>query len=437
MAGSRPNVLFVCVDAMRSDFTLGEYGTDKRFFEFFEREGTVFDTMISAASSTTPCVASFMTGRYPPDHGVLSLREFKLDDVTTLAQRFAAAGYATSAHVCGPITADTGLDAGFDTYDHRERDRTVYTDWYDRFLAELSGVREPWFTYLHLWEAHDPRQMPPDRRADELAYDASVRGVSEKLFDLLAAVDLDDTIVAVTGDHGESFADGTLRNRAAIIALDQLPIPFTGRRTKEARRWVADRYLEPNGINTEPFHNGLRRLSGVAFPNDFHRLGHGFHVYDFLTRVPFVIAGSGVPTGERIGRQVRQIDVFPTLLSAAGFEGSVDVDARDLLADPPEPRPAHVRAVGAFESSAKWLDGVRHDGWKFVKGRERPLRQLFDLDSDPLELHDVSGDHPEKAAELEAMVDELVERERESPDRNHSEEAEARMTDRLEDLGYL
>jgi len=35
------------------------------------------------------------------------------------------------------------------------------------------------------------------------------------------------------------------------------------------------------------------------------------------------------------------------------------------------------------------------------------------------------------------MVDELVERERESPDRNHSEEAEARMTDRLEDLGYL
>lgn len=433
-----PNVLFVCVDAMRSDFALGEVGADKPFFEFFEREGMVFDTMVAAASSTTPCVASYMTGQYPPDHGILSLRDFNLDDgVTTLAEVFDAAGYETNADVCGPITSDTGLDAGFDAYDYRERDRTVYTDWYDEFTSQLTASSEPWFTYLHLWEAHVPRCPPPDADPDELEYEASVRGVAEKLSDLLEAVDLEETVVAVTGDHGESIYDGTLRNKAAVIGLNQVPIPFTDLRTLHVRSGFYERYLHSNGIELEEFYNGLRRFSGVEFPNALHRTGHGYHVYDFLTRVPFVIAGPGVPEGTRVGSQVRQVDVFPTLLSAADLDLPTDVAGQDLLAETIDHRPAHLRAVGAFDSEDRWLDGVRYDGWKFVRGRERSLRQLFDLDADPHELRNVVDEHPAKAAELESLVDDLVGREGHGADQVVPEEAEERMTSRLHDLGYL
>ncbi|MFB6143175.1 MAG: sulfatase [Halorientalis sp.] len=438
MSAARSNVLFVCVDAMRSDFALGDYGSEKSLFEFFEREGTVFDTTVAAASTTSPCVASYMTGNYPSDHGILSLTDFRLDErATTLAEVYRDAGYDTAAHVTGPITADTGLDAGFEEYEHREEDRTVYTDWYEDLKADVADTDGPWFRYVHLWEAHIPKDLPPDADPDELEYEAAVRGVAERLEELLEVVDLDDTIVAMTGDHGESVEDGTLRNRA-VLALDRAPIPFTDAYLRNVRRSVYDEYLRPRGIEPEGFYNSLRRFSAVDFPNALHAVGHGYHVYDFLTRVPFVLAGAGVPADGRVSEQVRQVDLFPTLLSAAGVEPPAAVAGQDLLDGDVEHRPAYTRACGAvLRSKENWLDGVRYDGWKFVKGRERSLRQLFDLEADPEELDNVVDEYPEKAAELEAIVDEFVAREEQVADREIDADAEARMTERLEDLGYL
>lgn len=432
----RPNVLFVCVDALRSDFALGDFGADKPLFECFEREGTVFDTTIAAASSTTPAVASYMTGEYPPDHGVLSLRDFTLgEDVTTLAEVFDDAGYRTTADVCGPITSDTGLDAGFDEYRHREKDRTVYTDWFEDFRSRLSNSPEPWFTYLHLWEAHIPWTAPPDARSDELTYDAAVRGVAEKLAELLSVVDLEETVVVVTGDHGESIYDGTLRNKVAVLGLNAVPLPFTDASTGDLRHAVYERFLRPNGIELADVYNRLRRFGGAEFPNAVHRWGHAYHVYDFLVRVPFAVAGPGVPADGRVGTQVRQVDLFPTILSVAGLEPPAEVAGQDLLDGEIARRPAHTRAVGAYDDETMWLDGVRHDGWKFVTGRGRSLRQLFDLESDPHELRNVVDEYPEKAASLESLVDSHVARERR--DDEVSEEAEKRMTQRLQELGYL
>jgi len=434
----RPNVLFICVDAMRSDFALGEYGGEKPLFQCLEREGLAFDTVIASASSTTPCVASYMTGYYPADNGVLSLRNFSLDDrVTTMAEVFDDAGYETRGYVCGPITADTGLDAGFDSYKYREKETTVYTDWYDEFLSEMASTREPWFTYLHLWEAHLTRDVPPDADPDALQYDASITGAADKLTELVEIVDLEETIVVVTGDHGESIYDGTLRNKAAVIGLRQIPIPFLDMRIKHIRKSIYDRYLQPRGIEPEELYNSLRRFSGVEFPSALHRPGHSYHVYDFLTRVPLILAGPNVPDGERVSSQVRQVDIYPTLLAAAGLEPPADVEGQDLLADSFVHEPAHTRAVGAFGEQDMWLDGVRYDGWKFVKGRGRSLRQLFDLESDPHEIHNVIDEYPEKAAEMESMVDDMIAREERDSHGDISEAAERRMTNRLQDLGYL
>ncbi|MFB6139930.1 MAG: sulfatase [Halosimplex sp.] len=437
MTADRPNVLFVCVDALRSDFALGDFGSDKPLFEWFRREGTTFDTMIAAASSTTPCVASYMTGTYPPEHGVLSLRDFNLDDgATTLAEVFADAGYDTRGHVTGPITADTGLDAGFDTYDYRKRDVTIYTEWFDELKRDVAETDGPWFKYVHLWETHVHRDFPPDATDDEIEYDASVRGVAEKLEALLDVVDLDETVVAVTGDHGETIRDGTLRQNASVIGFNQVPIPLTDKRTRHVRDDVYRKYLRPRGIELEDYYNALRRLSATDFPNAFHRVGHSHQVYDYLTRVPFVLAGADVSPGRAVSDQVRQVDVFPTLLSAAGLDAP-DVTGQDLLEEPIEHRPAYIRGVGSDRDRGRWVDGVRYDGWKFARGRDRELRQLFDLEADPKELRNVVDDHPETARRLEAMVDEHVARERDVAGGDISEEAEERMTDRLEELGYL
>lgn len=60
---------------------------------------------IAAASTTTPAVATHMTGSYPDRH----------DGVTTPADVFGRNGYRTLAHVTGPIVEETNFDSGFDT----------------------------------------------------------------------------------------------------------------------------------------------------------------------------------------------------------------------------------------------------------------------------------------------------------------------------------
>lgn len=436
MRENKPNILFICIDSMRSDFSFGNFGSYKPFFKRFEDNGAVFDTMISSASSTTPCVAGYMTGEYPPEHGIHSLRDFSLDsDVTTLAEHFKSAGYVTTAHVCGPITRDTGLDTGFDNYEYRDRNQTVYTEWFEDFKTNLASASKPWFTYLHLWEPHIHRDLPHDVTVDEIEYDASLRGAAKKLDELRSVVDLEKTVIAVTGDHGESFYDGTARQKATIIGLNKIPIPFTSLRTRNIRSIAAEKIFRPRGIEPESYYNSLRRLSKSDFPNAFHREGHGYQIYDFLITVPFALAGPNIPSQMSLDSQVRQIDIFPTLLAAAGLDVPEDIEGEDLLEGTISSDIAHIRAVGAFQDSDMWLDGVRTGDWKFIKGRERPLRQLFNLQNDPYELTNVVSEHPKKAAELEMLVDQFVSREQ--TDKTPNKEAEQRMNKRLKDLGYL
>src|SRR4051794_18572036 len=42
---------------------------------------------------------------------------------------------------------------------------------------------------------------------------------------------------------------------------------------------------------------------------------HGVFLYDATMRVPFLLAGPGVPGGKVVEDQVRSIDVMPTLLA--------------------------------------------------------------------------------------------------------------------------
>ena len=70
---------------------------------------------VSSASSTTPCVASLLTGTYSFVHGIRSIFGLKLNPtVPTLVETLRTAGYHTVAEVSGPLFPETGLDRGFD-----------------------------------------------------------------------------------------------------------------------------------------------------------------------------------------------------------------------------------------------------------------------------------------------------------------------------------
>ena len=105
-------------------------------------------------------------------------------------------------------------------------------------------------------------------------------------------------------------------------------------------------------------------------------------------------------------------DVAPTVLELAGIEPGAPFDGRSLagsIRDGAEP-PAHpifgIRRLVADETG--WDHGVklsvRTDDWKYIFASESP-DELYDLDADPGERHNVIAAQRARAAELRGALE--------------------------------
>ncbi|MFB6152173.1 MAG: sulfatase [Haloarculaceae archaeon] len=408
-----PNLVVVCVDCLREDH-LAEPLADTPYFDSLRERGLAATDLHATATTTSPCVASLLTGTYSERHGIQSLDVGRLsDDVRSFAERFGAAGYHTEALVAGPLVEETGLQRGFDAYRYRETDESLFGDWRDRARDRLASLPEPFAAYVHLWEIHEDVRVPPefdDPDYGETPYARALAAVDRAIEEVLSAVP-DDTVLAVHGDHGESITNRYSPVRLGIKSLRDAVRYFGGVDTRETvrrlNRSLADR--------------------GPDVPDHYVENGHGENVFDFVTNVPFVLAGPGVPDDE-LAAQTRQVDVLPTLLDACGVEYEPEaLDGESLL--PPgdvSDRPAYLRACGASLHRRKnWARAVRADGYKYVEYPDRAWDyELYDLAADPLELDPVEDD--DRADALR----------RHFPEAGLGEGERLDIEDRLRDLGY-
>jgi arylsulfatase A-like enzyme len=129
---------------------------------------------------------------------------------------------------------------------------------------------------------------------------------------------------------------------------------------------------------------------------DVYGLGHGHTLFSELIHVPLILHGAGVPRG-RVGQQVRNIDIAPTILGLAGaadprFEArGVDLLAR-LAGGDLSDLPAWSETRSRSASQRALRDG-RHQYLR-LDGRE----YLFDTAA--AELVDVADRNPETVERL-------------------------------------
>jgi arylsulfatase A-like enzyme len=441
-----PNVLFIMVDAFRADHC---WGSGRRcrtpVLDELIRKSTIFARAFSTASMTTCCTASILTGSYPFIHGIRSLADRRLrSDIPTLPEVFRDHGYYTWAEVTGPLMPITGLNRGFDRYNHREYLQWLDTEWGDIFLNQLiRGFSSPWFGFLHLWELHYPRRVMPGFDSPEFgqnAYERAVSSLDGQLGRLLDALP-HNTIVVLTGDHGE-YVSGS--SGGHIIGRLKRPFKWLKKHVPGAKK--------------------LRRLSPVVFArvdkfsgrnNDlyFNWIGHGYHVYDYLVNVPVVLYAPGLfPSGFKVDRLVSHVDLFPTLISSLDFS---DVEVRFLSGIDLMPslrmfsadyhdRSVYLEASGGrtTPSAEQWLAGIRTDRYKYVRGliNETLPEELYDLEKDPDEQSNIADQFPDVIEIMRGRLSVLMqsaERFVLEDDSAYSTDEIARLQDRLRDLGYL
>lgn len=120
-------------------------------------------------------------------------------------------------------------------------------------------------------------------------------------------------------------------------------------------------------------------------------------------RVPMFFCWPGhVPAGQRFSHPVTALDFYPTFARPAGAVPTQKLDGKDIwdsLQNGTSPRPQEsifaLRHWNGFHNV-----GIRQDQWKAMKRGPRGPWELFDLQTDIGEQHDVSQAHPQLLASM-------------------------------------
>jgi arylsulfatase A-like enzyme len=412
------------------------------------RQGTIFTQAISVAGNTPVCLGSLFTGTYPFVHRIrptslnrLHLSTTKLNpNCSTLAETLRREGWETVATMTGPLLHVTGLDRGFSRYLYRQGDN-VYL--HDRFgdelkalLRDLKNKSDPWFLFVHLWELHAPRQVQPSFNSSRYGrnrYERAVSSIDQQLGEVLKEVDLDSTLVILHGDHGEGMESlfefllhPRLHDRIGVAAMRLFYSLFF--------KWI----------------HQYRCMQSA----------HGLNLYDYLMRVPLILAGSGIPAGRVIKQQVSQVDIMPTIVDYAGLAGSLNgtqgASLCPLIAGNAwNERPVYMEAYSGKSVSPRYLPmrrvkpgvfqppalvGLRTPEWKciWVPDDAKVPTELYHLTEDPSELNNLAGERPETVAELKAQLPAIQSAETSrATQAEMSPDEQAILERRLRDLGYL
>ncbi len=401
-----PNVLLLLVDCMRAD-ALGGRDVETPTLDSLRARGVRFEQAIASTSTTTPCVASMLTGTYSPRHGVRSIGGERLHPtLATLPELLRDAGYHTIAEVTGPLGPESGVDRGFVEYNVRPASVYLSDEWGQELIRRVRQreLPEPWFLFLHLWELHTPRKVSAAHQGRDHGgnrYNRALASLDTTLAPLIAAVP-DDSVMVVHGDHGERLIDGYFAYRWYRLQRD---------------------LLGPGRVQK--------------------REGHESDVYEVLIRVPLlVVAPERMPAGTRVGQLVRQIDIMATLLDLLDHPVPPDLDGVSLVpaafAGVDLELEAFVEACGrVYGKPTERRHGWRTPHWKYIAAPFAPdlPEELYDLEQDPEERSNVAAAHPEMLAKLRSRVSD-VEARAAAPETLSADE-QAIVEQRLRDLGYL
>jgi arylsulfatase A-like enzyme len=385
-AATRPNVVLISIDSLRADH-LGCYGYERDTSPAIDElasSGIVFESAISQAPWTLPSHASMFTSRYTKSHLLINVKRKLPPELPTIAKALKGLGYRTAAVVSGPyMRRILGLNAGFDRYDDslaqagRLESHQMVTSpaIHDKAVALLEDLadHEPFFLFLHYWDAHYDYIPPPP-------------------FDSLFDPDYEGSIDASNYELGDEVHAGMApRDLQHIVALYDGEIRYVDLHIGLLLEELRHRRLDANTIVI------LTADHGDEFYEHGEK-GHSHSVYNELMHVPLIIHTPDLAGGQRVPTWVQSVDLFPTIMELVGGDAEgLGLQGRSLLplclGNEWEERPVFAdttrfRRVKKADAEKAYAQCVLFGRYKLIHHRMTDLPdELYDLQVDPGEQH--------------------------------------------------
>ncbi|MGH2364309.1 MAG: sulfatase family protein [Chloroflexota bacterium] len=397
-----PNVLFVTIDTLRAD-QLGSYGhpyVRTPALDKLASQGARAAWHMVQEPQTTGSHGSMFTGMYPSVSGIQVYMVDKLpNSLDCMAGLFKAAGYAT-AGLYGWLCFDpqySNFQRGFDLYRDVLPPGPLLTPGWPKGRADVTTsaamqqlstmASQPFFLWVHYFDAHYPYQPPPPFAN---LYDATYAGPINGGIDTINAIEA-GTLVPAGADLER------------LITLYQGAITFID---SEIGRLLA--HLEGLGLAEETL-VAVTGDHGEAFGEhiQFEEGGTFFHphsLYNTEQRVPLLLRyPPRIRPGTVIAQPTQAVDLLPTFLELAGLPPSAQVQGHSLTpllaAATPASEPAAFAAMPDHTFAS-----ISTLGWKLIRNNATGQQALFNLTTDQLEQHNLESSQPEVAAALSTTL---------------------------------
>jgi arylsulfatase A-like enzyme len=425
-APTAPDIVLAVWDTARADHS-SVYGYPRETTPNLARlaaQAVVYEQAIAPAPWTVPSMASLFTGLFVQRHGVSLDPEVPVLDLppaaTTLAEALARAGYETAAFTEQGIYDAPGFRRGFDRFEVVGREQLL-----ERADGFLSRARtRPALVLVHWLDPHAPYRPVAAHRAWSARWARPVN---------LSGAGRSEDFAPAQQAAGWLFKDDVNEGRVSLTVAQwsQLVDQYDGelRQTDAALGRLWDGVLA----------RGQQRRTLLAVVAD-HGEGFGEHAaqrvwhdhpYDTILRVPLVVRWPGGSVTGRVRSQVGTLDLFATLLEAAGVALPGGLDSRPLPRRDESARPRPLLGASHYVGGVTWY---RDAELKLIEYR-RAAPLLFDLRVDPGERRDLAASRPDLLADARARRD--AAQAQAGAALPFAAKAEADRLERLRALGYV
>jgi arylsulfatase B len=395
---SKPNILILLADDLGFG-DVGFHGSDIQTpnIDRIASEGVVLDQFYSCPMCS-PTRAGLMTGRYPIRFGLMRSvvppqRDFGLSvDEETIADMMGKAGYDYRGiigkwHLGHREQKWLPVNRGFTHFegclngavDYFNRDRNGETDWHidntpiqkEGYTTDIIGeaaiefiesvpLDKPFFLYVPFTAPHSPFQAKPEdlakypnRKGDKRTFAGMVDCLDQNIGKILKSLEergqLDNTFILFFSDNG-----GVLK------------VSSNG---------------EQRGAKLTPYQGGIRVVAAARWPS------------------------AGIAGGKVIKERMGYIDVFPTVMAVAKYDGKPknELDGINVLEAMKGEKLGDRSWFTYMDQGSEKIEdlAINNDQWKLVVKRGAPdsenittSNQLFRIVSDTQEENDLSAQNP-------------------------------------------
>ena len=443
---SKPNIIFLLVDSLRSDKFFSNAKTSPNLKKLLEK-GVYFEKAFSASDYTITGYGSIFTGLYPINAGIVGINYHK---IFSKNPNFISALKNSGYHTYGIMDSSffdqekgIGLANYFENDDqgYERNIENLFSGLDTKILNNLQKLKDPWFYFIHIDDLHLPIKLPENYKNLDYneRYDLVLSKIDSWIGKILDKIDISNTLLIITADHGDYlyFDDDKSSSIEEKIKskLKNKISPSTYNILSGLRKNTKQNFSKAKNITSKQKRFKTTRTSQTRY------------LFDDVIHIPLLFVGAKIPGKGSINDLVRNIDICPTLADVIDIKYDFPIDGRSLMpliqnknldeemiylentifnTDVKSPKPH----IGLRTSKYKYFRSMDNDSSKKI--------YLFDLISDPQELTNIANSNPELTQKFENELQKIrTELQKDFSTPEISDDETKKIEAELKKLGYI